>query len=514
MADRDDTRESDVLVLASAFESLRGRGGLTIERLSKGKDRQVDHLLAVVADKFENEPPGPIQEVALEMIVDCVKDRLVGEEQVIADAVLGLGIFVETYARKDIEAASLRRLQADAVGLRREALLNQWPRLLRALKIATVDTPSDRVLRGTKEPQVFKKLAQCLLAFTPRTAVTTPPRQEPTSSPQVIVIGGVCMDATFRTQALPESETSIEAEAFDLAPGGKGFYQALAVARLGLDVALIAKIADDRFGFGEWIIDELRAAHVDTSLIVRTDPAKMNRNAMTGVVEMDDGTSVAFNWRNDLELNLLPKEIDTYADRLMKCSALLATFEVPPPTLRHALDLAHTDQSSSPVTVVTPGQPYTKPMRPRLPFRWIDFLVAYPWELRRYAQLNESHRAPAKDVTGSSRKSSAVARRLVSSGIGTVCRLDVEKCDVFSSALGDQTVRSTTRPSYLESSLSRDAFCAALTGSLLENDREFGYGTVQWAMAARSYTMSHFAHEQRMPDRSAIRRVFDNGSAA
>ena len=73
------------------------------------------------------------------------------------------------------------------------------------------------------------------------------------------------MDATFRTKVLPQIQTSTEAFAFNLAPGGKGLWQAVAAARLGLDVALVAAVADDRFGHE--IVNHLRDENVDTSLL-------------------------------------------------------------------------------------------------------------------------------------------------------------------------------------------------------------------------------------------------------
>ncbi|HKX14925.1 MAG TPA: PfkB family carbohydrate kinase, partial [Propionibacteriaceae bacterium] len=63
---------------------------------------------------------------------------------------------------------------------------------------------------------------------------------------KVIVLGGAVMDATFHTKDIPARGTSIEAYEFQLAPGGKGLWQAVAAARLGLDVALVAAVADDR----------------------------------------------------------------------------------------------------------------------------------------------------------------------------------------------------------------------------------------------------------------------------
>ena len=54
-------------------------------------------------------------------------------------------------------------------------------------------------------------------------------------------------------------------------PCGKGLWQAVAAARLGLDVALVAAVADDRFGHE--IVDYLRDEGVDTSFLKLIDDA-------------------------------------------------------------------------------------------------------------------------------------------------------------------------------------------------------------------------------------------------
>ena len=91
-------------------------------------------------------------------------------------------------------------------------------------------------------------------------------------SGKVIVIGGAVMDARFRTKVLPVVGTSAEALSFSLTPGGKGLNQAVAAARLGLEVALVAAIARDRFG--EEIVNYLRDEGVDTSLLKWVDDTR------------------------------------------------------------------------------------------------------------------------------------------------------------------------------------------------------------------------------------------------
>ena len=95
------------------------------------------------------------------------------------------------------------------------------------------------------------------------------------------------MDAIFHDKSASTDSDLSEAFAFNLAPGGKGLKQAVAAARLGLDVALVAAVTDDRFGHE--IINYLHDEGVDTSLLKLVDDA---RTPFTGVIELELGDSM------------------------------------------------------------------------------------------------------------------------------------------------------------------------------------------------------------------------------
>jgi ribokinase len=77
----------------------------------------------------------------------------------------------------------------------------------------------------------------------------------------VVVIGGVNTDYLVKGERLPARGETLQGEVFQAAPGGKGANQAVAVARLGCRVALIARVGeDDR---GEAILRQLAAEGVD-----------------------------------------------------------------------------------------------------------------------------------------------------------------------------------------------------------------------------------------------------------
>jgi ribokinase len=70
---------------------------------------------------------------------------------------------------------------------------------------------------------------------------------------QVCVVGSVNMDHVFTVTSLPRPGETVMASSSRLIPGGKGGNQAIAAARAGADVQLVAALGDDPVG------DQLRA---------------------------------------------------------------------------------------------------------------------------------------------------------------------------------------------------------------------------------------------------------------
>jgi ribokinase len=77
---------------------------------------------------------------------------------------------------------------------------------------------------------------------------------------RLTVVGSINLDLVARTERLPRPGETVTGATFAEIPGGKGANQALAAARLGATVALIACVGDDEFA--TLALAELRAAGV------------------------------------------------------------------------------------------------------------------------------------------------------------------------------------------------------------------------------------------------------------
>jgi len=500
MANREELDSSDAVVLTHALEKLRARDGLVLERLqttTRKSDVAPLLRLPLVQDFATLQDIDPAL-AALQVVAQCVRDTTDGTHQIVADAILGLGVLGDVYVQHGLEEKVVQALRADSLGRRRATLLTHWRQLHLAMGLVPGDPPSDRTLRGTMESDVLRQLARQLLE-PENHPLAVPDDRVPTgrsrTSPagRVIVVGGAVMDVIFRTKVIPQHETSTLADDCQLAPGGKGVSQAVAAARLGLKVSLVAALGDDQFG--QDIVEHLREENVDTSLLKIVRGA---RTPMTGVFELRLGDSIAAVWRNDKVINLSVRDLDLLSRQIADCDAVLLTFEIPRETFQRAVDLATPDQGEGPTVIVTPGQPYPDGGISRQALSQIDYMVAHAWELERYVPAGHDRFDPDR-----------VGDHLLERGVGTVCLLGYGGGLIYSQATPRIHRLPTVSSPFKESSTTRDAFCAALAAKLID-DGAFTEDVAEWATAAMACVAEDHSHSTTMPDRDRIERKLRN----
>ena len=99
-------------------------------------------------------------------------------------------------------------------------------------------------------------------------------------APRITVVGSVNLDLVARVERLPKSGETVGGATFARVPGGKGANQAVACARLGADVTMIAAVGRDPMA--EEALAGLREAGVQLELQIADEP--------TGValIQVDD----------------------------------------------------------------------------------------------------------------------------------------------------------------------------------------------------------------------------------
>ena len=486
------------IVLLHILEYFRSTGGLTFSGLQFCPEELAAPLLDLaMVRRYSLVHDVALETSALAVVAQCARE-LRPTDQIVIDAALSFRLHSERYARSGISRQTIRQLSDRDLDRRHRALLNNWRSLHEAL-LDACDTPpigsgpSESSFRATIEPTALRTLARQLAlreldsvgsANSSPSSSTDPDHQHAERTRgRIIVVGAAVMDAVFRIRDLPRWETSIEAHDLTFSPGGKGLTQAVAAARLGHRVSLVAAITDDRFGAE--IVNYLRANDVDTSLLKIVPGAD---TPFTGVLEMDRGDSLATYWRNENEVRLDPWDCDELVSELVECDAVLMTFEVPRETVEHNLALLRDIGDARPLTIVTAAQPYADATLSADAFQQIDYVVAHPWELRCLRSTSPQHFDPDPS-----------ARELLKMGVGSVCVLLRGACTMYSQSAEDVVQAPGLASSYKESATARDAFCAALADELIQSGRRFSPRATNWASAAMSCAIADYPLKVSLP---------------
>lgn len=168
-------------------------------------------------------------------------------------------------------------------------------------------------------------------------AATDPPAPdaEPPKRARVVVVGSANTDMVARVARLPLPGETVLGTSFESVPGGKGANQAVAAARLGAVVTMIACVGADALGDG--MVQGLEAEGIDTRHVVR-DP-----DAPTGValITVDEATGenvivVASGANARLSVGL----IEMTSDAIRDADIVVCQLESPLDAVMAALTLA------------------------------------------------------------------------------------------------------------------------------------------------------------------------------
>jgi ribokinase len=181
----------------------------------------------------------------------------------------------------------------------------------------------------------------------------------------VRVAGSINVDTIARVEALPRpGETVMALETLRL-PGGKGANQAVAAARMGSDVFMMAAVGDDEGGC--WMLSELKAAGVDVRAVVRL------AEASTG------SASIAVDARGENQIIVSPGANALLAPAMLSPASredvVLGQLEVPV----EALVAVFADPARLRILNAAPAVPQALPL-----FDLVDLLIVNEHELAFY----------------------------------------------------------------------------------------------------------------------------------
>ena len=166
----------------------------------------------------------------------------------------------------------------------------------------------------------------------------------------VLVVGSVNEDVVLQVPRRPGPGETIFATGRQHTPGGKGANQAVAAARAGANVRLLAKVGDD--STGARMTDDLRRAHVDINLIMSV-PGVATGMAYIAVTPDGENSIVLDPGAN---MQLTPHDVEVRDADVARAAVLLAQLEVPVDTVTCAVQRA-VAAGTRPVVTLAPAQP-------------------------------------------------------------------------------------------------------------------------------------------------------------
>jgi ribokinase len=147
----------------------------------------------------------------------------------------------------------------------------------------------------------------------------------------IVIVGSITMDLVTRTPRIPAIGQTLIGTGFETTPGGKGANQAVAAARLGYPVAMVAKVGDD--AYGPALIQNLKRAGVATAGMSQVPGS----SGLAPMFVADDGLNAIVvvpgaNGKMDRAI------VDSHAELIRSAGMVLCQLEIPMDTLSYTLD--------------------------------------------------------------------------------------------------------------------------------------------------------------------------------
>jgi ribokinase len=151
----------------------------------------------------------------------------------------------------------------------------------------------------------------------------------------IVVVGSITMDLVTRTPKIPSIGQTLIGTGFETTPGGKGANQAVAAARLGYPVSMVAKVGDDLYGPA--LLENLKRVGVETAAMTQTTGS----SGLAPMFVADDGLNsiVVVPGANG---KMDRAAVDNHAELIRSAGMVLCQLEIPMDTLAYTLGFCAT----------------------------------------------------------------------------------------------------------------------------------------------------------------------------
>ncbi len=141
----------------------------------------------------------------------------------------------------------------------------------------------------------------------------------------ILVIGSLNADLVVKSPRFPKPGETISGEDLQIIAGGKGANQAVAVARQGVDVAMVGRVGND--SFASFLVNNLKANKINTTHVLETESA-----TGTAIIVVDSSGQNSIVLSPGANGKVTSKDVDSAPD----AKILLLQFEIPMETVLYA----------------------------------------------------------------------------------------------------------------------------------------------------------------------------------
>ena len=153
-------------------------------------------------------------------------------------------------------------------------------------------------------------------------------------SKKIVVVGSSNTDMIIKTDHIPRPGETVIGGTFSTAAGGKGANQAVAAARAGGEVTLVARVGTDMFG--DQAIEGFIKDNIDVKYVIK-DPHQPSGMALIFVDEQGENSIAVASGANG---KLSPADVQAASGIIAGADVIVMQLETPLDTIRAAVAIA------------------------------------------------------------------------------------------------------------------------------------------------------------------------------
>lgn len=299
------------------------------------------------------------------------------------------------------------------------------------------------------------------------------------SQARIVVVGSTNLDMVVRTPRIPRPGETVLGEQFRMIPGGKGANQAVAAARMGAEVTLVARVGGGTFG--DQAVAQFQAEGIRTEYVVRDPDAEHG----VALILVDSGGENAIAVAPGANARVSAEDVDRAEAAIRDCDVVLLQLEVPLEAIERAIELG---KRHGKLVVLNPAPYLAVPDRL---LAQVDYLTPNETEAEMLLGGGEA------GINGVA----STAEELLRRGVGCVI-VTLGKEGVFVVRPGSQYHVSGRRVKVVDTTAAGDAFSGALA-TLLGERMEFREA-VRAAVCASALTVTRLGAQPSLPKREEV----------